>query len=86
MAKNKSITIFLYFFIQVIVLLIAGITFRKVRELFPPTQILENKTVGYSQYFGYPYYFDTFVFFIIMFSPIIVCFIITKIQVMKWKK
>lgn len=87
MAKNKSIAIYiLYFSIQITILIIIEITLRKVRELFPPSQILQNYIVGYSQYFGYPYYFDTLVFLAIMLSPIIISLILAKIKVIKWKK
>ncbi len=46
--------------------------FRSLRMLFPYPKINSEKMVGFSQYFGYPFYFDTVLFFIIMLSPIVV--------------
>lgn len=45
-------------------------TFRYIRSLFYPPEILEEKIVGYAQYFGYPFYFDTLLFFIFVLTPI----------------
>ncbi len=48
------------------------IFFRKIREFFPLKAISEDKIVGYSQYFGYPFNFDTFIFITFLLSPIVI--------------
>lgn len=59
----------LYFSIGALFILF---TFRKVRSFFPPPSIGESKIVGYAQYFGYPFYFDTVLFFVFLLSPILI--------------
>ncbi len=58
------------------------LVFRYVRSFFPPPEISEFKIVGYSQYYGYPFYYDTLVFFILIFFPsavfLVLCFIRKK--------
>lgn len=51
-------------------------TFRYFRSLFFPPEINENKIVGYAQYFGYPFHFDTLLFFIFMIIPVLMFFYI----------
>lgn len=46
-----------------------------IRQSLPPPQILDNKIVGFSQFFGYPLYFDFYLFFLILFIPVITFFI-----------
>lgn len=87
MVKKKSIStnkISVYIFFQAIFLFIIIVTFRKIRALFPVPQASDSEIVGYAQYYGYPLYFDTFIFFTIMLSPIVICIIID--QFVKWKK
>ncbi|MEK7533762.1 MAG: hypothetical protein AAB600_00335 [Patescibacteria group bacterium] len=62
-----------YFSIEVLLTLF----FRKIRNLFPIPTIGENKIVGYAQYFGYPFYFDNFVFFLFIISPLLLLSIVT---------
>lgn len=67
--------IFLSIFSLCTELVLILLFFRQIRDLFPAPEIEENKIIGYSQYFGYPFYFDTFIFFLIIFSiPIIILF------------
>jgi multisubunit Na+/H+ antiporter MnhB subunit len=56
-------------FVSIAVLLL-GLRFFRNFFLFP--QVLDNKIVGYSQYFGYPFYFDTLYLNIIIFIPAII--------------
>lgn len=65
-----------FFFLYAGELSVIFILFKKIRGLFLGPQIGENKIVSYSQYFGYPYYFDTILFFVIIFSPSIIMFIL----------
>lgn len=54
------------------VTLIAGaifFTFRFFRSLFNIPKINEDKIIGYAQYFGYPFHFDTLLFFIFIMIP-----------------
>lgn len=81
---RKFIFISTFLFCLEVVLIL--LFFRKIRDLFPIPAIGDNKIVGYSQYFGYPYYFDALVFLAIMLSPIIISFIFAKIKAIKWKK
>lgn len=64
----------LFFLIFVLIL-----SFRKIRDAFPPTEIGHEKIVGYTQYFGYPFYLDTIIFFVFVLSPLISVFLIHKI-------
>ncbi len=58
--------------------IILFLSFRSLRALFPLPEILGNKIVGYAQYFGYPIYFDNFVFIILFFSPALIFLILFK--------
>jgi len=84
MKKNKSIympqeirVILLEFVLYVILeALVIFANFRAIRESFPTTEIAKNKIIGYSHYYGYPFYFDTFIIFFLLLSPIIICLLI----------
>ena len=58
-------------------ILLVLMLFRKIREKFPITGIGANGIIGYAQYFGYPFYFETLIFLLITISPIIIVFIVT---------
>ena len=80
MRGNKSMThlsIFFessfYFFVLFFLFVL---TFRSLRGLFPLPEIPTSKSVGYSHYFGYPFYFDNFALYLLIFSPIL-CFFLT---------
>ncbi len=79
MKKNFK-KIFFYVLIQSITLGSIIISFRKIRDLFPAPEISNSKIIGYAQFTGYPLYFDTFIFFLVMLSPIVICIIIQKIN------
>ena len=49
--------------------------FKKIRTFFPPPEITNQKLVGFAQYFGYPFYFDSIVFLLVVFLPILMLFI-----------
>ena len=52
--------------------------FKKIRTIFPPPEINADKLIGFSQYFGYPLYFDTLFFFFLFFIPILTFIIFYK--------
>lgn len=54
------------------------LSFRFLRTLFPLPEILGNKIIGYAQYFGYPIYFDNFIFIILFFLPALLFLILFK--------
>ncbi len=68
-----SCFIFLFFIIGV-----SAVCFRYLRNIFSNHQIAKSASVGYAQYFGYPLYLDSILFFVIVFSPIIF-YIIVKL-------
>ncbi len=47
------------------------LSFKKIREFFPPSEIGSQKIIGYAQYSGYPFNFDTIYFGILIFAPLI---------------
>lgn len=51
--------------------LIILLYFRLFRNFFPIPRIGEEKIVGFAHYYGYPFYFDTVMFFIFILSPLI---------------
>lgn len=46
-------------------------TFRSLRSLFHPPEIDNKLNVGYVQYFGYPFHFDTLLFFFFLIIPLL---------------
>ena len=75
--KFSSMKVLLQLLIYLALLLaIVFLTFRYFRSLFYPPNILGNKIVGYAQYFGYPTHFDTLLFFIFLFIPVLTLFYI----------
>lgn len=71
--KNKyKILLIKSIFVSIVLLLILIISFKKIRALFPIPMIGEDKLVGFLQYYGYPLYFDTIFFFLIIFLPVTV--------------
>ena len=68
MKRNKVfLKTFLLSFTLLIVLMFG---FKKIRALFPPPEIGSDKLVGFSQYFGYPFYFDSLFFIFLIFFPV----------------
>ena len=52
------------------------LSFKNFRSFFPPPEIGQEKLVGFAQYYGYPIYYDTIYFFILLIVPIITFFIV----------
>lgn len=46
------------------------VSLKKIRTLFPPPEIGSDKLVGFSQYFGYPFYFDYLLFIFLFVFPV----------------
>jgi hypothetical protein len=64
-----------------IIYIIILVSFRYVRSsLAIDSKNIQADIVGYSQYFGYPLYFETIIFFIFVLSPIVVFYILSKIR------
>lgn len=51
-----------------------ALVFRKLRDSLPPPEIHSNKIIGYSQYFGYPFFMDTIIFMLFFFFPLVIFF------------
>jgi hypothetical protein len=62
--------------VELIVLgLISFITiifWRQIRDSLPPAMIGKSHVVGYAQYYGYPFYLDVTIFFILVLHPVAV--------------
>jgi len=77
-----------YIYLIIFVFLTAGIivlSFRSLRDFFGKTKIDEGVSIGYAQYFGYPIYLDTILFFLIILTPIIF-FILNSILYKEYRK
>ena len=59
--------------------LLIFISFRVLRKMFPLPEINQEKIVGYSQYYGYPLYFETILFFTFLLLPIVTFILCKKI-------
>lgn len=74
--KNKNRFIFV---MNLFTLLLAYIAiffaFRHIRNFFPASYIANNLIISYAQYNSYPLYFDTVLFFIIVFITFLVSFL-----------
>lgn len=55
-----------------VLLIILMFSFKKIRAFFPPPEIGNDKLVGFSQYFGYPFYFDNLLFAFLIAFPVAV--------------
>src|SRR5258708_11283052 len=64
----------------ILFILCMGLFFRKVRDFLAPTEIGSQKIVGYTQYTGYPFNLDTCIFFVFIFAPVIIGFMICVID------
>lgn len=64
---------------------LAAVFFRNIRSYFPIPFIGDEKIVGFSQYNGYPLFFDTFLFFGIIGFLFLAVFL-TKLSIRLWKK
>jgi len=59
------------FFVFLFILFFNLLFFKPLRDNLPPSMIGRSDVVGYAQYYGYPFYLDTVIFFILIFHPII---------------
>lgn len=57
-------------------IVIFAFNFRFLRDTLPPPQIHTNKIVGYSQYFGYPFFLDTATILLLLLLPVILFFLL----------
>lgn len=74
--KNKyTNTLLMSGFILCVFYVILGIFFRNVRAFFLPPDFL-GEVIGFSQYNGYPLYFDTIIFFIILSLTFLIPFLL----------
>ncbi|GEM_PF-3172532 len=84
---NKIRWIFFAIIINFFALVIVFISsFRIVRDALPPTRIGNEKIIGYTQYFGYPFYLDTVIFFIFIFYSVVFFLIIKLLRKKNSKK
>lgn len=66
--KDRNIVI-QCIFLLIILLGIIFASFRTLRDILPDTQFESNTSIGYAQYFGYPVYLDTVIFFLLVLTP-----------------
>lgn len=76
--SNKKIFKFFteVFFYWMISLVVLTLCFRGVRQAINPPSIDSNKIVGHTQYFGYPFYFDSIIFHLFLFLPILMLMVV----------
>ena len=70
-SKNRNIiakAIAIFMSIAILIFL----TFKKLRQFFLPPNIPSEKIVGYAQYFGYPFYFDTLLVSTLFILPVVI--------------
>lgn len=56
--------------------LIMGLIFRHIRDYFSKPSLKDSSVIGFSQYFGYPLFFDIFLFCFIIFIPLVSYYLI----------
>ncbi len=66
--------------LSIILYLVMWFIFRYVRNYFPKPGLKDSNIVGFAQYFGYPLYFDIFLFCFIIFTPLVSYFLIKLIK------
>lgn len=76
-SRNRLFYIVNFFSLSCFYILLL-VSFKKLRFFFPPTQISQEKIVGFAQYNAYPFYFDTFVFFLFVSVTFLMPFILKK--------
>ena len=57
-----------------------ALSFRKLRDVMPDPAVNAETSIGYGQYFGYPLYLDSIIFFILIISPVLFFTFIKLIQ------
>jgi hypothetical protein len=58
--------------VNFLLVLFVFFSFREMRAMIPPPEITGEKLVGFAQYFGYPLYFDTYIFALIILLPVLI--------------
>jgi len=76
LANSKRLKLFLSVFLFTLSsYFVIYLKFRKIRDYFPkPNQ--NGEIIGFSQYFGYPYLFDTILFISLILIPISFYFVL----------
>lgn len=59
-------------FVLGVIVSIIVVFFRQIRDIFPPAMIGTSHVIGYAQYYGYPFYLDTIIFFVLLLHPLVV--------------
>lgn len=57
--------------ISIFIISVLTLNFKGIRTLFPVPEIGKDKLIGFAHYYGYPLYYDTIFFFILIFIPIL---------------
>ena len=70
---QRKVIIWFVFYVS-IALCILALLFRTLRDLLPDPELKGDTSIGYAQYFGYPLYLDTFLFFLLLLLPVIYFF------------
>ncbi len=74
--KKLNPDVILYSVILFVLYFLILFEYRQLRSFFPKPS--KEDVIGFAQYFGYPLYFDNFIFLAIILSPIL-AFIIKRI-------
>ena len=59
-----------YFLSLLLVIFLLALSFRKLRDVLSVPDFTHSGMVGYAQYFGYPLYLDTILFFCLFLYPL----------------
>lgn len=83
--KGKEF-IFLTLISYILFFLFITLYFRQLRDVLPSPEIDQSSVVGYSQYFGYPFFIDTVLFFAMVFIPLILFFVLITVDIIYKKE
>jgi hypothetical protein len=86
--KQRKVIIGFVFYVS-IALCILALLFRTLRDILPDPELKVDTSIGYAQYFGYPIYLDTFLFFLLLLLPVIYFFgirIFSKTKIKRHEK
>lgn len=71
--KKKQIIICISIFLWILLIVLPVVTeFRLFRGYFPPAEITSNRIIGFSQFNGYPLYFDSVLIYLLIISIIFI--------------
>lgn len=69
-AKKKKL--FIQFGVYMIIIVgTIGLSFRYLRDLLPGPIVTDNTSIGYMQYYQYPFYLDAVLFNMILLAPLL---------------